>query len=720
MAPRRIGAALAGVVVVLGIAGIARRAADAAPARDPLLAPAVEALARGDAAGAIERLNALGASRDASPRTNLLFGIAPRRLGGSAEAIPPLEHAAANHPTLADYALAWLADAQREARHPEASAATLARLLERHPDSLLAERASRELGRTLVELGRLAEAERVYAAHVSRFPQGTSRPEAMLALAEILIKAGRPREAETLLRSLWVDWPARREARAARELLDRLPGAGPMTREEILARGAALYRANQFQQAWTELGPLVGEPGAVGARARYTAGLSAFHARDYGGAVRVLLPLATRGGPNADEVLYWLGRSYARGGSFDDAAQTYRRLVHSYPRSTWADQALYYLGLLHEDQGRPEDAAKAYDRLVREYPRSDWADVALWRKGWMRYRAGDFEGAAKTLRDLATAYPASSLRPQAAYWEARALSRQGETAEAVRALRTLAASFDGYYSRRARETLGGLGLPAPDPTGPSGGAEPSAGAPRESRHLGAARELDLLGLREEAGEEFWWLVGAQPEDRATLAEAAAFFADRGQYERLVTLAKKVLRPLYVQDTTQLPVPRYWEFLYPRGHWDLVRDRAGRQRLDPYLVLAVIREESAFAPRAVSRAGARGLMQLMPKTADVVARAQPVGEALPDALDSPAANIALGSAYLAQLLQEFRGEWTHAIASYNAGPQAVRRWLDAQRGKPLDEFVEEIPFLETRLYVKRVLGSYERYVGLYAAREARPR
>jgi soluble lytic murein transglycosylase len=379
-----LGAVVAGAVLVLGIAGAARRIAGAAPARDPLLAPAVEALAHGDAAGAVERLNALGTSRDSSPRANLLLGYALLRLGRSAEAIPPLEHAAANHPTLADYALAWLADAQREARRPDASAATLARLLERHPDSLLAERASRELGRTLVELGRLAEAERVYAAHVSRFPSGASRPEALLALAEVLFKTGRPREAEPLLRSLWVDWPTRREARAARELLDRLPGAAPMTKEELLARGSALYRANQFQQAWTELGPLLGEPGALGARARYTAGLSAFNARDYGGAARVLLPLVARGGANADEVLFWLGRSYARGGNADEAAQTYRRLVNAYPRSAWADQALNSLGLLHEDQGRPEEAAKAYDWLIREYPRSDWADVALWRKGWRR------------------------------------------------------------------------------------------------------------------------------------------------------------------------------------------------------------------------------------------------------------------------------------------------------------------------------------------------
>jgi soluble lytic murein transglycosylase len=706
--------------LVLGVAGGLARAQGAAPARDPHLGPAAEALARGDLAGAVQRLAALADGREPGARAQLLLGYALLRLGRPAEAIPPLDQAAANHATLGDYALAWLAEAQREARRPEAAAATIARLLERHPDSLLAERASRELGQVLADLGRLAEAELAYAAHLARFPTAASRPEAMLALAEILLRSGRPREAEPLLRGLWVEWPMRREARAARELLDRLPAAAPLSKEEILARGSALYRANQFQQAWQELGVLLGEPGALGARARYTAGVSAFHARDYAGAARVLLPLVSRGGPSADEALYWLGRSYARGGNPEDATQAYRRLVATYPRSPWADQAFYYAGLLHEDQGRPDEAAKAYGRLIREYPRSEWADVAHWRTGWLRYRAGDLDGAARTFRALAAGYPHSSLRPQATYWEARARHRQGETAEAVRLLRGLAGSFDGYYSRRAREALAGLRLPAPDPGGPPGGPEAPAGAPRESRHLAAARELDLLGLREEAGEELWWLVGAEPDDRGLLAEAAGFFADRGQFERLLTLAKRLLRPLYLQDSTQLPVARYWEFLYPRGHWEVVRDRAGRYRLDPYLVLAVIREESAFAPRAVSRAGARGLMQLMPRTADVVARAHPVGQPLPDGLDSPEVNIALGSAHLAQLLQEFRGEWTHAIASYNAGAQAVRRWLEAQRGKPIDEFVEEIPFTETRLYVKRVLGSYERYVALYAAREARPR
>src|SRR5574337_1138217 len=149
----------------------------------------------------------------------------------------------------------------------------------------------------------------------------------------------------------------------------------------------------------------------------------------------------------------------------------------------------------------------------------------------------------------------------------------------------------------------------------------------------------------------------------------------------------------------------------RARWGLIQEQSGRYTLDPYLVVALIREESEFGERVVSFSGAVGLMQLLPATANgLVNNAGQSAE--PIKLDAPPTNIALGTRYLAMMIQEFKGNWAKALAAYNAGPNQVRRWLERSGNHADDEFVEEIPFAETRAYVKRVLGSYYRYRAQY--------
>jgi soluble lytic murein transglycosylase len=146
--------------------------------------------------------------------------------------------------------------------------------------------------------------------------------------------------------------------------------------------------------------------------------------------------------------------------------------------------------------------------------------------------------------------------------------------------------------------------------------------------------------------------------------------------------------------------------YPRAHWEMVAREASRAGVDPLLVLAVMREESRFDPRVVSVAGAVGLMQLMPSTARGM---DPT--VTPDRLTDPETNIRLGTTYLARRLRDFDGDVVLALAAYNAGAGAARRFAQF-RGDDLDVFIERIPFSETRAYVKRVLESYGIYRWLY--------
>ncbi|MDR4493939.1 MAG: lytic transglycosylase domain-containing protein [Nitrospirales bacterium] len=139
-----------------------------------------------------------------------------------------------------------------------------------------------------------------------------------------------------------------------------------------------------------------------------------------------------------------------------------------------------------------------------------------------------------------------------------------------------------------------------------------------------------------------------------------------------------------------------------------------QHVDPYLVAGLIREESLYNPRALSAVGAMGLMQLMPETAKRVARkvGMPFWPSDSEGLFDPERNIRLGSWYLGELINDFHGNLVYAVASYNAGPSAVRRWIAKYGHRPLDEFIEQIGYKETRGYVKRVLGSYWIYKTIF--------
>jgi soluble lytic murein transglycosylase len=162
------------------------------------------------------------------------------------------------------------------------------------------------------------------------------------------------------------------------------------------------------------------------------------------------------------------------------------------------------------------------------------------------------------------------------------------------------------------------------------------------------------------------------------------------------------------------LPRaFWEMYYPLGWRAELTEAAGRAIIDPLLVAAVVREESSFYPQARSRVGARGLMQLMPDTARPMAQARRLPFNNGDLLDDPAANLDMGSGYLSGLLREF-GDARLAAAAYNAGPTRVREWWGSRRSDDLEVWVEQIPFNETRAFVKRVMLSWDEYRRLYGA------
>ena len=209
--------------------------------------------------------------------------------------------------------------------------------------------------------------------------------------------------------------------------------------------------------------------------------------------------------------------------------------------------------------------------------------------------------------------------------------------------------------------------------------------------------------------------------RGALGDPKRLYALSGAYaqESRYHLALRILRRhfLSLARSGAGATPRaFWEMFYPLGWRNELIGAAGHAAVDPFLVAAVVREESSYYPQARSRVGARGLMQLMPETARPLAQARRLAFNNGELLDDPVANLDLGTAFLAALLREF-GDARLAVAAYNAGPARVREWWGARRSDDLEVWVEQIPFNETRAFVKRVMLSWDEYRRLYGGAES---
>jgi soluble lytic murein transglycosylase len=452
-------------------------------------------------------------------------------------------------------------------------------------------------------------------------------------------------------------------------------------------------------------------------------------AREHARVLELLVPVAER--CTAPEllprVLFVLAGSEAITGDHPGAVARYRELAERFPAHPLADDALYAAGELLAAGGALEEARASLGALVREHPGGDLEDEARFQVAWLARRAGDVDEAVAALAEIEAAE--SGVDPyehaRAAYWRARLLAGRGEadpgaSAQARAIWAELVARYPAdYYGLLARARLadgeGGGGLPAPvqlaAPVEPAWSPGPLAGDP----HLRAGVFLLRLGLDEDAAEELRavdtaGLAGAGPEPLLVLADLLDRAGDHRSAHNLLRNRGRAALPR----APRAEDLRAWRIAYPPAYREVVQRYAPAAGVPTDLVQALMREESALDPRALSPVGAVGLTQLMVPTARQIARQ--AGSPAPSRADlmRPEVNVKLGCRYLGQLLRRFDGSLVLALAAYNAGPTPVQRWVTERGGEDLDVFVEEIPYDETRGYVKRVLRSYAAYRLLYGS------
>ncbi len=558
-----------------------------------------------------------------------------------------------------------------------------------------------------------SDAVAAFHGYLEEFPDGRHAAQAWFEMGQTLEQQGNWADAsQAYRRILWafaaspyaVPAAARLQALASGH---RLPSDA--TPPEVFYKWAQTeIDAGQIGPAQSGLLRILSMPDGwrVAPDALHALGIMAFHARRLNDAVSYFRREANMRQGHADDALYWLERIALVRGRESDALDVARTLIKEYPHSPLAPRALYAIGEVREDRGATGPALALYREAAEQFPGTRWGNQAAWAVGWLGYRAQQWDSARAAWLRLAEHAPDGEVTPAALYWAARAAAAQGRTDLATEDYRRVATQYpDTYYGQRAAARLGiqvriSVALPLDAPAG-------------EVPLLDRYRELDTLAQTDDAVRELEAAATAIPARYQPLVYLllSQHYAQQGDISKSIETAEQARDAAGGLPGHPLPVA-VWEALYPRVYWQAIDQAAYRTGVDPYLVAAVIREESRFNPIAGSPAGAYGLMQLLVRTARTNARS--LGVPAPDShgLADPGTNILLGSAELQLQLQRFGGREDLALGAYNAGPGTIVRWQSRRAALDQDAFVEEIPYLETRLYVKTVLQSAAVYRWLY--------
>ena len=652
---------------------------------------------------------------DAGALAWLAIGYARTLDHDYAKAIDPLNRAKAGPSELADYVAYYLGDAYFRTAHNAEALSTLADFSKNFPDSLLIRDAHLVYANALLVEGRPQE-----AAALLEKDRSPVRSDLEFAIGRAYEAAGDNEKAATAFRNLYFNLPNSSEADSAGAELRKLGVPGSLAERRI--RADLLYKAKHYEEAahdYRDLAQEVSPPERPEVQLALAGALEkSDRSRD---ARQLLTTMGVQTGAAEAERLYLLSETQ-RSTSDEDAVQrTLNELRQFGPASPWLEQALLSAGnmyLLKRDYDRAIDY---FRELQQRFPTGARASYAHWKAAWLSFRQGRTDEARQGFENQLALYPDSGEIPAALYWRARLAEEDNNSAMARAFYQKLSDRFcNYYYAELGRQRLHALpGPPADEPPhyalldrvpALSSVTKITAGDPPDDNlRVERARLLSNGGLADLAVRE----LQAASQEGGTWAppEMARVYQDLGRYDRGIEIMKHSTPNYFAIDITDLPRP-YWEALFPKAYWSDLRKYSELNGLDPYLVASLIRQESEFNAQAISRANAVGLMQLLPKTGKSVAKQVRLKGYSAPQLYMPAVNLELGTRYFKDMVDKYNGQFEYALAAYNAGSDRVGDWLGQGHYRDPQEFVESIPFTETREYVQAILRNAHVYRQLY--------
>lgn len=438
----------------------------------------------------------------------------------------------------------------------------------------------------------------------------------------------------------------------------------------------------------------------------------------YDDAISIMEDLRKEGASIAsdNEFLSMLATTYMKKSDYKKALAIREKMLANMPQgSHGAAQMAHKIAFLYMDQGKYADAIPLWERAASMRASGHETAIERWYIGWCNYKLGKYEDAVHAFDGLLKQGAKSAkIDDRVQYWKANALLNLKNISAANAIFLTIVGEHPlGYYAELSRRAL------ANDRRDVKNFAVEKEHWRRESGlqvndnassslHIQKAAYLDKLGLHEEAARE---IRISQKKGEGNVDQIIAISLRNFAHDLGYSIASgRYKNMLNDQPGSSEFANLIWKAAYPRAYEPAIEKLTAQSGVDPMLVWAIMQNESAFKPAVISPAGAVGLMQLMPSTAGKVGKTN--NNPSREELSRPAENIFYGTAYLVKLSNLFSGNIPAIIASYNAGEKAVERWLKNRPSLEIEEWIEEIPYSETNLYVKKVLTSYWKYQKLY--------
>lgn len=644
------------------------------------------------------------------------------------EAVTALTHAEAAGGALDDYATYLTAQADMQSGQAPQAEKLLTSFATKYPDSVFVPQMPVLVAKLAILEGDPQTALRTLDEH-GKEPLA-DKPDYLLSLARAQQLAGNTDQAAKTFRRVYRGWPLSPEASQAKTQLQSMGANAPLTVAERQHHADALYAAGRYNEAADDYRALAGDAGIQDEetrdRLRVAAMACNYKLKQANREMVAALP-DTNGEAGARRLYLLMELARDRGDVGEQQADV-SQLEQRFPSSPWLAEALYSSGnmyLLRKDfptaVGYYADLANRFPMICKgaSGPCSDYAPSAHWRAGWLSYRLGKYSDAAKLFDEQIAHYPGGKEIPSAIYWRGRIYQEQEhEPAKAAAYYEVVRDTYLHYfYAQEAAERLKELGSVTPAPVPELASIQPpnipalTDDVPEDDPHVVRAKLLANAGLNEYIAPE---IQAAEGSDEWGAFAEAEIYHSYGEDAKAMRVMKRAL-PFYTSAPIDAIPLAYWKILFPEPYWNTIESEAARNSLDPFMVAALIRQESEFNPTVVSHANAWGLMQLLPSVGSEMAHKEGIRHFDHNELLNPSVNIKLGTRYLRQTLDKFGDKPEFAFAAYNAGDDRVQDWNSGAPFHGMDEFVESIPFTETREYVQGIVRNQMIYRDLAAHR-----
>ncbi len=636
-----------------------------------------------------------------------------------AKAIDPLNHAKPLAGDLGDYVNYYLANSYFQTGRTAEAIAELSEFDKNYPESLLVRDSH-----VLYANALLAEARPAEAIPILEKDRQPIRSDLELALARAYSAAGQPAKANEIYRNLYFTMPLSGEATQAESELNKVSGLAQASTDQRRSRADLLMKGKRYSDAANEYRDLLDRATPAERLNVQLALASALRKSGKNKDAKQVVESIPASTPEVNaERLFNLGE-IARAANDDDGfLQIMGQLRETAPTSSFLEQELLAAGNIYLLRKDYDHAIDAYRELQERFPTGARASYAHWKVAWLSLRQGRNQAAKTSFEQQIALYPSSAEIPAAVYWRARLAEEDNDLAMARAYYAKLSERFRNYYyGELARQRLTKLNVDSASepahyalldrlPPFNSINRFSEDAAPADNLRVQKARLLENGALLDFAGKE---LRAAAEEEKGSWlpAETARMYQEAGRYDMAVETLKRAVPNYFALDIPSLP-RSYWEALFPKPYWTDLKRYSSDNALDPYLVASLIRQESEFNPNAVSRANAVGLMQLLPKVGKGVAKQEKLKHFSATQLFMPGINLQLGTRYFRSMVDKF-GAFEYALAAYNAGSDRVEDWLGQAKYRDAQEFVESIPFTETREYVQAIMRNAYVYRQLYGA------